>query len=271
MLKVILLIVKIIIILSIIIFFILYLYKRYKASKTIGEKVAFLLIMLFFTIPMIIYYFDRNNIFSKLNWIVNTSSDRWFNFLETYISSAFGALIGAVALVLMTMYQMNRQDEKDKENVRINNMPLLSYKISRNKGKVIEDNFIATIFENGIIIDFELEIKNVGMNAIKKSFVKFSSEDFCNSYYNWLENNGCINKNEDVSIYRFLVLSEGKHIINFTIYYCDLINNWYCQNVVINLEITNYFDNIGNIYSSNLIIEDEKLLKEDPKDLINKI
>lgn len=254
---------------AIVVFSISKLYKQYKESNTIDEKTVFFLLLLIFAVPLIIYYLDRYDVFSKLKWIENTDSDRWFNFLATYISSIFGALIGAVALILMTKHQMDGQDEKDKEIVRINNMPLLTYKLSRNTGEINLENLLVTNCKKGKSIDFELTIKNVGMNTIKKSFIVFASEDFSNPYYNWLENNGCIDKNESVTIYRYLELSNGKHTINFTIYYCDLINNWYSQNIRLKFEVTNYFDKNGNIYLPNMIIEDEKLLKEEPKELIN--
>lgn len=269
MVKIILGIIGIIIEIALVVFFISKLYKQYKESKTIDEKVVFFLILFIFAVPLIIYYLDRYNVFSNLKWIENTDSDRWFNFLATYISSIFGALIGAIALILMTKHQMDRQDEKDKEIVRVNNMPLLTYKLSRNTGEVNLENLLETNCKKGISIDFELNIKNVGMNAIKKSFIVLSSEDFLNPYYNRLENNGCIDKNESVTIYRYLELSKGKHTINFTIYYCDLINNWYSQNITLNFEITTMFDNDDNIYISKMIIEDAILLDEEPKELIN--
>lgn len=269
MLKIIFWIIGIIIEIAIVVFFISKLYKQYKESDTIFEKVSYLLILFLSLTPLIIYYLDRYDIFSKLKWLVNTDSDRWFDFIATYVSSIAGALIGAASLMLMTKLQMDRQDEKDKEIARINNMPLLTYKISRNKGEISVDNLFETKCKRGKSIDFELTIKNVGMNAIKKSFIVFSSEDFPSIYYVRLENNGCIDKNECVSIYRYLNLSKGKHTINVIVYYCDLINNWYSQNVILNFDVTTMFDSDGNIYLSNMIIEDGKLLDEEPKELIN--
>lgn len=254
---------------SIVVFLIFHLYKQYKSCKTIDEKTVFFLLISIVAVPLTIYYLDRYDIFSKLKWIDNLDSDRWFNFLATYLSSIFGALIGAVALILMTIHQMDRQDQKDREIVRINNMPILTYRIEKNIGEVNLENWLPTNCKKGKSIDFELTIKNVGMNAVRKSFIVFSSQEFSNSYHNKLENNGCIDKNETITIYRYLELSNGKHTINFTIYYCDLINNWYSQNVKLNFEITNYFDKNGNIYIPSMIIEDEILLEEEPKELIS--
>lgn len=245
------------------------LYKEYKLSKTIDEKVLFFLILFIFLIPLLIYYIDIYDIPSKFNWLKNSDSERWFNFLATYISSMFGAIIGVVVLIFMTKHQMDRQDEKDKEILRINNMPLLSYEISRKDGEVNLENLFITNCEKGNCVDFELKIVNLGMNAIKKAFIEFSSIDFYNSYYSWLAGGGCIDKGDSVKVYRYLKIPEGKHIINATIYYCDLINNWYSQNVIINLDYTNYFDKNGCIFDFSIIIEDEKFINEVPKELMN--
>lgn len=252
----------------IIIFASLKLYKEYRLSKTIDEKVLFFLIACIFLVPLLIYYIDIYDIPSKLNWNKNSDTERWFNFLATYISSIFGAVIGAVALILMTIHQMDRQDEKDKETLRINNMPLLSYEISKNDGETNLENLFITNCEKGNSVDFELKIKNLGMNAIKKAFIEFSSIDFSSSYYNWLASGGCIDKGDSIKIYRYLEISEGKHLINATIYYCDLINNWYSQTVIINLESTNQFDKNGCIFNFGIVIEDEKFIKEAPRDLM---
>ena len=220
MLKNILYIIGIVIIILIVILPILHLYKQYKDFKTIDEKVVFFLVISIFLVPLLIYYLDRYDVFNKLGWIQNMNSDNWFNFVSTYVSSIFGALIGAVTLVLMTRQQMDRQDEKDKEFIRINNMPLLTYKLIRDTGEITVENLLETNCKAGKSIDFKLVIKNVGMNTVKKSFIVFSSQNFSNSYYCWLENNGCIDKNESLTIYRYLKLSVGNHTINFTIYYC---------------------------------------------------
>lgn len=253
---------------AITIFAITKIYKEYKLSKTIDEKILFFLILFIFLVPLLIYYIDIYDIPSKFNWLKNSFSERWFNFITTYISSIFGAVIGAVVLILMTIHQMDRQDEKDKETLRINNMPLLSYEISRNAGEINLENLFITNCEKGNSVDFELKIKNLGMNAIKKAFIEFSSIDFSSSYYNWLASGGCIDKGDSIKIYRYLEIPEGKHLINATIYYCDLINNWYSQTVIIELESTNQFDKTGCIFNFGIVIEDEKFIKGAPKDLM---
>ena len=161
MLKIVLYIIGIIIEIAIVVFSMSRLYKQYKDSKTIDEKVVFFLFLFIFASPLIIYYLDRYDVFSKLKWIENIDSDRWFNFLATYVSSILGALIGAVVLIIMTKHQMDRQDEKDKEIVRINNMPLLTYKLNRNTGKINLENLIVTNCKKGKNVDLELNIKNV--------------------------------------------------------------------------------------------------------------
>ena len=244
-------------------------YKEYKLSKTIDEKIVFSLSLCIFLVPLLIYYMDIYDIPSKLKWLKENYSERWFDFLVTYISSIFGAIIGAVALVLMTRHQMDRQDEKDKETMRINNMPLLSYEINQNNGESNIENLFITNCKTGNIIDFELDIKNLGMNSIKKAFIEFSSAVFNSPYYICLADGGCIEKGKNVKIYRYLELPVGKYIINATVYYCDLINNWYSQKIAINLEPTNVYDSTKHYSNCYLVIEEEKFIKDVPKKLID--
>ncbi len=268
MIKFILCIVGILVELIILIGVFISIYKEYKDLHTITEKTLFCMLILIFLYPLIMFTFDRANLASKIGWVDESNSERWFNYLVTYGSSLVSAIIGSISLVLMTIFQLKRQDEKDNETARINNMPLLNYEIIRNKGDAGLDNLLITNCKKGKIIDFKVKIRNVGMNTVKKSFVVLSSKDLPDNIYSWLDNKGCINKDESVSIYRYLKLSKGKHIINFSVFYCDLINNWYSQNIVISFDISDYSEKNGGIHISSIKVENEKLIKEEPKELM---
>ena len=67
MLKIGLYIIVSIIEIAIVVFSMSRLYKQYKDSKTIDEKVVFFLFLFIFASPLIIYYLDRYDVFSKLN------------------------------------------------------------------------------------------------------------------------------------------------------------------------------------------------------------
>ncbi len=258
----------IILIVLLVLFFILMLYKEYRKSETIDEKGAlFLLVLVFFT-PIIVYYLDKYDVPSKLTWFSNIDLERWFSFFTTYISSIFSAIIGAMVLILMTIHQMDRQDKKDIEILRINNLPLLSYKISDNKGKASLENLIITDSNRKNFADFELKITNLGLSAVRKAFIIFSSKENDNLASFWLADGGCIDKNKSITIYKYLSIPD-EYVINVTLYYCDLINNWYEQKVIITLKTINRRGK--KECNRNITINNERLIKEEPKELIKNL
>lgn len=240
-------------------------YKEYKISETIEEKTAFFLLAGLFLIPLSAYCLDKYDIPTKLNLVTNINIERWFNFFTTYASSIFSTIISAVALFLITKNQINKQEDKDIEILRINNLPLLSYKISDNKGKASLENLINTDSNGKNFADFELKITNLGLNTIRKAFIIFSSKENDNLATFWLAGGGCIDKNESITIYRYLSIPD-EYVMTVTLYYCDLINNWYEQKVIITLKTIN---RRGKKECNRTIrINNEKLIKEEPKKLI---
>lgn len=258
--------ISIIIELIILILIIIKIYKEYKSSNSFAEKTLFLLIILIFLYPIVLFTIDKTNLASYMGWVNENNSDRWFSYFATYGSSLVSAIIGAIALILMTMLQLKRQDDKDREAIRINNMPLLIYDISRKKGAFDISNLLLTNCKEGKTIDFEIKIQNIGMNTVKKSFMHISSKMLSSDIYEWLENNGCIKKDETVYIYRFLSLPKGISSLSITIFYCDLINNWYRQKVLIKFDIADYCDKNGSLYVPSIMVEDGELLDEEPKE-----
>ena len=151
-------------------------YKNYKKCKDDLEKTLYIMLFIAIFTPLTIYYIDRYNIPSLLNWNKNVNTQNWLSFFATYSASIIGAFIGAIFLVLVTIMQINKNNEdnlkRDKEERKINNMPLLQYFLddvctSNKLPKILE-----TKIDNGIIGEINLRIKNIGMNAVKKCVIK---------------------------------------------------------------------------------------------------
>lgn len=227
-------------------FLIYKLYKEYKKSETIDEKVTFWLILIIFIIPLIIFYFDYYNIASKFSWVHHDNVNRWFEFISTYFSTIVGAAIGAIALILMTIKQMNLQREKDNEDRRIQNMPLLSYTISDTKLENSKKIFLLNEDSNfGNNYNLYFKIENSGLNHARNIFYKISdnNEEICMSK---LEiNQSIIKKNESICLdfvfnYKYDKINKNNNRkIEIIIYYEDLLNNYYSQRINLCLEITN--------------------------------
>lgn len=106
---------------------------NYKKCEKEGEKIIFIFYVTIIYIPIILYYLDLWNIPSKLNLMKNIDSQNWLGFLFTYISTIFSSVIGVTASIYIAFVQIRKNNEdnekRDKENLRIQNMPLLKYGI----------------------------------------------------------------------------------------------------------------------------------------------
>lgn len=222
--------------LIIFIFWMIYkIYKEYKASKTIDEKTTFWLIMAICFTPLIIFYIDRGDLPSKFGWLKNTNSDRWFNFLGTYISSILGATIGALALVLITIHEFKAIKENDNEQMRINNLPLIKYDFS------IFDKYNATEFIDLYKKSFEslfimVHLRNIGMNTIRKCYINVNSSIISSAYDYKIDDQATIEKNCEKNLVFKIPLASKNNKIKLIVKYQDILFNWYEQEVEVQLD-----------------------------------
>lgn len=98
-------IVSLIIMIVIMVVFGIFIYKEYKKCYSLLEKILYVCAYFIVLAPIIIYYCDRFNIPSMLTLNKNLDTQSWLSFCGNYISSIVSAIIGALALVLMTKYQ----------------------------------------------------------------------------------------------------------------------------------------------------------------------
>lgn len=250
------------------------LYKEYKQIETVDEEVMFWLWLIIIAIPIIIYYLDRYNILSKYGWFNESNSERWFSFVETYLSSLVSAIIGAVVLIIMTTRQWNLEREKNKEDKRIQNAPIFRYEISNLQ--------IPTEFEHQIINNINgnsynlfLNVENLGLNHAKKirfeifddiipkpQVFKFDTQSFL--------------KKDDTKLIKFIFdykydsenQKNNNKKIKIIVYYQDLLNNNYYQEINVYVEVTNKSGSEYGGYQLYIVsteIENEVCKNEDVK------
>lgn len=145
---------QILIFITILLLLVLFIKFNYKKCKTNIEKVIFMLYMIICATPIIIYYLDVLNIPSQLNLTKNIDSRNWLNFLFTYISTIVSSIMGVTASIYIAVNQIKKNNEenerRDKENLRIQNMPLLKYNINTEaEDKESLGKFITTTIESG--------------------------------------------------------------------------------------------------------------------------
>lgn len=242
---------------------------NYKKCNNGGEKTIFIFYVTIISIPLILYYLDLWNIPSKLNLMKNIDSQNWLGFLFAYISTIFSSVIGITASIYIAFVQIRKNNEdnekRDKENLRVQNMPLLKYCIDteRNSKGDLSDLIITTA-KDGKPFELNFSFKNIGLNSVKNIIIDYKS-DVTNSTYRLSGKNNIISmeKGEEIESNHFLSLKLNSTInMKLIVYYEDVLNNWYRQVVNITYSASNKFQNGGYIGSVNYYVENEILISE---------
>ncbi len=242
-------------------FMIYKIYREYKNSEIIDEKLIILLIVAICFTPIIIYYIDKSDLPSKFGWFKNSEPDKWFNFIATYTSSILGATIGALTLILVTIHEFKTMKENDNEQMRINNLPLINYDFSIfNK---YNNEFIDLHKEEFESIFIMIHLKNIGMNAIRNCYINITSNTTSSEKEYKIDDQAIIEKNCEKKLVFKLPIDKNDNKIKLIVKYQDILFNWYEQEVNVSLDdIVFHEDNRGYVdyVTANItkMVKDEK-------------
>lgn len=240
----------------------------YKKCKTGIEKVVLILYGITYLTPILIYYLDLWNIPSLLNLTNNINSQNWLSFLSSYTSSIVSTILGVTASIYIAITQIRKNNEdnekRDLENLRIQNMPILKYSFnSENSGVNELENLIITNIDDGIPYNFNIYLKNVGLNTIKNIKVDFKSDLINHSKERILgkETLEVMEKGEEKEINRFFTLkqSDVPYKIIVIVYYEDVLSNWYKQEIQIEYIATSIFKSGGYIGNIKYEVKEAKI------------
>lgn len=193
----------------------IYIYKR--KTKNINDKLSLIICFIIFIILLKLYHYNPKEAYS---------------FINNCFSTIIGALISGTILLDITLGQIKRNEDLEIENLRINNIPLLEYKLETK--------------DNNLVIC----IKNVGKN-IAKNCTAIKDK----SIYN-IDNQNHISVNEEKQIIIPLEEQNISENIIIEINYQDIISNKYIQKINIS-----YTTNNKNIKLNKISIKNEKLVK----------
>lgn len=231
-------------------------YFNYKKCKNDLEKSIYILLFCVSAIPIVIYYLDRYNVPTWLGWSVNVNSQNWLSFMANYSSSVISAIISAVILVIVTILQIQKNNEdnikRDNKNMRLQNMPILKYTFNSEENGTGElEELIITNIENGRPYKLNIHLKNIGLNNIKNLKVDFKSDLINNSTCRLLGKQSIevMEKGEEKIIRKIFSLqdSDTPYDITIIVYYQDVLSNWYKQEVEVKYTATNVFKPGGYI------------------------
>lgn len=251
--------------------------KGYKDSKSEFEKVLYIILSFTIILPLLVYYLDRYNIPSKLGYAENIISSDWVSILTNYSAAIISTLLSSVFLMFITFRQM---EETYKDNIKLNNetqriqnLPLLRYNFTheRLEGDMFDENkkwIISNQDDSNVdLIDFTMEIENVGLNTVRKVYLDVESELFNQKEIFELCNQSNIEKSQTIKI-EFIItnVAKGTYKIEITVYYQDLLKNWYKQKVHLTISITNiYYSKAHDCNQINsVVVDDEEMLSKEP-------
>lgn len=251
-----------------------YFWKYYRKCKNQFEKTIYILFVVSETFIVLLYYLDRYNVPTMLGWNENVDTQNWLSILSGFGTNILAEILGGVILFFVTIMQLNRtlddNRQRDKEERRINNLPLLSYKITNYYCDADRYHTLPTIFDNEQNIQISLSVKNIGMNAVKDCYIEIISDAFKENYCFRLQEQGCIDKGDEKSINCLLNLNIGQHTFFMKVYYEDLINNWYLQEIKLLYPVSETYINRCNQIWLNFKVYDEIKLNEKPQ-ILNKL
>lgn len=236
------------------------------------ERELYALISIIIIIPTIIYILDAFNVPSFFKWNQNINSQDWLSFLSNYVTGIISAVIGAAVLVKVTVWQIKRNDENNTTNLRINNLPALDYKFST-EAQEKNDIQILTNIDDGNIYNFNIEVENIGLNSVKNIKVDLIVKPFMKINQRIIGENTIklLKKDSKININSFFILpnEKAKYNIEMTVYYEDVLSNWYMQQIDVEYETYNVIKDGEYIGKTEYRIKEEKGIEE--KDINKKI
>ena len=173
--------------------------------------------------------------------------------------------------VFVTIYQIKKNneenDKRDKENFRIQNMPLLKYDCVQGRNASVELTQLDTNIEEdkGVIQQITLSLKNIGLNSIRKYYMKIESNILKRKYIFEIAKESVIEKGQEVII-PFVLRLNTEEIYNFkiTLYYQDLVFNIYEQDAILEYKLSSANDGLNYYSDYKFMVQDEKQIDDFP-------
>lgn len=213
----------------------------YRKLETITEKSLFVLFLVVYFSPVILYIIDKYNlatiIFGDLNM------DRWFDFSGAYVTAIIAAVINSVILLLITFKQIELQKNDNIENTRLQNAPILEYLVSTdNKTKSKKyDEFV--ILNKGESFRIYVDVENIGLGHARHIDFGFVIDNIKINGINKKDDRQTVIKRDTDYVFSldfnlsYDVSTDNMHEMKIISYYEDVLYNKYTQEVVLSLKI----------------------------------
>lgn len=224
-------------IILILVVFITWFYKEYKKAKEENMQFFIIVILIAVAFPVIIFYLDDFNFFTKIGYLSNADSNNWHNFFATYGSTLVSTLISSVLLVWVTGIQISSAKEDSKIQLKMQNLPVLKFYSNCDKKScngVIE--YLDCTYEtDNLKTQLNLIIKNVGLGAAQNMEYQLVLGEKSDSSKSGVVNE-IIEKDGEINYTIFFELPNNNKAYNrqivLLVYYDDLLGNKYVQKMI---------------------------------------
>lgn len=232
-------------------------------AQSIYEKITIILVFIILVIPFFLYIVDYYNIPTKFSFTKSVELKRWVDFIFNYTAIIAGSVVSGIILLIITLLQIESQNKSNKEDRRINNLPIIDYDIKL----YCDDTTIPKIDlckeNNNQLLEVYIELKNIGMNIVRKSFINIKTDLLNDDYDYELPNRGLIKKDDKNGLIFRMPKDNDEIEIRFIVKYQDILFNWYQQEVLVNMTDIQYMKIIGVSSKINKDIKDEIKLDKD--------
>lgn len=233
-------------------------------KEDVGGKIYFFIMAISLGSLLLIFFLDKYNIPTHFLH-VNVDTKVWLEILANYARDFCTVGATVIVSVFISLYQIRKNSEdnhkRDKESLRINNIPILKYELSSTYQEENSEE-IKTIYDNEKLFNINIMIKNVGLNSVKKISINMES-DILFSIQNLIEasKQSIIEKGHYLKISKRIQLKSNKtYIFKLSVHYEDLMNNEYIQEITINYVALENSLNKKNTGIIDYIIGEEKLI-----------
>lgn len=241
---------------------IFYCIKMFKKSNGLVERVLYIVFLIVYFIPIVVYYLDRYDIPTKVGYFNNIDTTRWFDFFTAYLISVVASIISGSILVLLTIKQIKIQVDSNNDDKRIQNAPVFDYALSNSITANCKYSHSIEIGEKGTEQHVFFKIENIGLNHSRNINVLIKVDGKKDRKFSLNGYQSFIRKNEFVWIDLILMLDMNKKTkrkITIEVYYDDLINNKYVQKINAVFELDIYKKD--KIVITDFNVDNEELIK----------
>lgn len=251
-----------------------YIVNSYKKG-TIEMKFIIVILLIVVFLPIIIYLIDRFNLITIFGYNKNVDINNWFSFIKDYLTALVSSLINTFVVIYIAVIELkqNYEDNQNlnKENVRLQNLPCL--KISGKRDSENDIFYSMHVKEKGKKTDkdicFSIIIQNIGLNAAKNLYIcnNFKNQDI--KTYEKIKPKDFVESGTTISQDIFVEEVKYNHVeLSSEIVYQDLLHNWYSLKIKIVINVASTFDNNGQDLIINIEQDEEEKLEKIPIELL---